>query len=140
MAITLTDILPEKVLEDGGAKFSVYGDFTGMVGSRFRIYVGPNGDNTDTPCLSGVVGQGTILYPVSEREIRCYLPVLAPTNGSPYNVYVESVDTPSNNDTLSAVLGVLPAQYYSRIFDMRSVFPRFYKMGPRNMDALEPLP
>lgn len=140
MAITLTSIDPAAVLASGGTKMMIEGDFSGKLGVPFRVYVGPNGDDTDTPCYSGVRGQGTIIYPLSEEELRCFLPVLEVTNGSPHDVYVENVDTPSENDVLSGALEVLPAQYYTKVFGLRSVFPRFYLMGPRNMGALERLP
>lgn len=140
MAFTLEETVPEKVLSDGGGKISVFGDFTDMLGIPFRIHIGPNGDDDDPACYSGVVGQGTVVYPVSEREIRAYLPVLEPTDGSPYNVYVVNVLDPLDDAVLADYLGVLPAQYYSRVFELRRVFPPFYRMGPRNMTLLEPLP
>ena len=140
MALTITSITPEKVLTSHGDQFTIVGEFAELLGEGFRVYVGQNGDNTDTPCYSGIVGQGNIIYPVSETELRGYLPVLEPTNGSPHNVYVELVSDVLENDLLTDVLEVLPAQYYSRVFELRSVFPPFYRMGPRNMAALEPLP
>lgn len=140
MAVLLTSISPEKVLADGGAKFSVFGDFTGMLGTGYRVHIGPNGDSTDPACYSGVVGQGTTIYPVSVQELRCYLPVLEPTDGSPYDVFVVQVLDALENGVLAGALEVLPAQYYSRVFNLRSVFPPFYRMGPRNMSLLEPLP
>lgn len=140
MAITLTRIDPTAVLADGGAKLIITGDFSGKLGVPFRVYVGPNGNNTDTPCYSGIRQQGTIIYPLLEDEMWCYVPVLEVTNGSPHDVYVENVDTPAENDVLSGALEVLPAQFYTKVFGLRSVFPRFYRMGPRNMDALERLP
>jgi hypothetical protein len=140
MAISLTRIDPEAVLADGGARLIITGDFSGKLGVPFRVHVGPNGDDTDTPCYSGIRGQGTVIYPLSEEEMWCYLPVLAVTNGSPHDVYVENVDTPAENDGLAGALEVLPAQFYSKVFGLRGVFPRFYRMGPRNMRALERLP
>lgn len=140
MAITLSRILPAGVLGEGGVKLTVEGDFSGKLGVAYRVYVGPNGDNTDAPCYSGVFGQRTTIYPLTEEKLWCYLPVLNPTDGSPYDVYVENIDTPSENDVLAAALDVLPAQYYTKVFGLRSVLPRFYKLGPRGMSLLERLP
>lgn len=140
MTISIDQILPAVALAEGGVFFTIDGDFSGKLGIPYRVYVGPNGDNSDTPCYSGVRGQGTIIYPLTELIMRCYLPVLDTTNGSPYDVYVEGVDTPSDNAVLAASLEILPAQYYTKVFGMRSVLPRFYKMGPRNMSLLERLP
>lgn len=140
MALLITEILPEKVSTEGGTRVSISGDFEGKVGTGFRVHVGPNGDDTDPLCYSGVPGQGTVIYPVSSSEMRCYLPVLEPTDGSPHSVYVEQVTDELENATLVDVLTVLPAQFYSRVFELRSVFPPFYRMGPRNMTTLEPLP
>lgn len=140
MALTITSISPTKVLGSGGVKFSVFGDFSELLGFGFRVYVGPNGDNSDAPCYSGIPGQGNIIYPVSVEELRGYLPMLEPTDPTDYNVYVELVSDTLENDLLTEVLEVLPAQFYSRVFELRSVFPPFYRMGPRNMSALEPLP
>lgn len=140
MTITLSRILPAAVLGEGGVKLTIEGDFSGKLGVPYRVYVGPNGDDTDTPCYSGVSGQGTVVYPLTIEEMWCYLPVLEPTNGSPYDVYVQNVDTPSENDVLAGVLEVLPTQYYTKVFGLRSVLPRFYKLGPRGMSLLERLP
>jgi hypothetical protein len=140
MAISLVEITPKAVLTEGGILFFVEGDFSGKLGVPFRVYVGPNGDDTDTPCYSGVRGQGTVVYPLTEERMRCYLPVLPVTNGSPHDVYVENVDTPSENDVLAGALDVLPAQYYTKVFGLRGVLPRNYAVGPRNMGLLERLP
>lgn len=140
MAISLVRINPDAVLGEGGVRLVIDGDFSGKLGVAYRVYVGPNGDDTDEPCFSGKVGQGTIIYPLTKTEMRCYLPVLAATDGSPYDVYVENVETPAENDVLAGALTVLPKQYRTKVFGLRSVFPRFYFMGPRNMDALERLP
>jgi hypothetical protein len=140
MTISLDRILPAAVLTEGGVKLIIEGDFSGKLGVPYRVYVGPNGDSSDTPCYAGVAGQGTVIYPPLETEIRCYLPVLAVTNGSPYDVYIEGVDTPSDNAVLAGALEVLSAQYYTKVFGLRSVLPRFYKLGPRNMGLLERLP
>lgn len=139
MAISLTSISPEGVLAPGGIQFFVNGDFSGKLGVQHYVYVGPNGDDSDTPCYSGVSGQGTVIYPLSETQLRCYLPVLAATSGSPHDVYVEEVATPTENGVLAGVLTVLPAQYYTKVFTLRSVMPRYYLMGPRYMSALESL-
>lgn len=140
MALTITSISPAKVLSSRGEQFSIVGDFAPWLGQGFRVYVGPNGDSSDTPCYSGIVGQGNVIYPISNSEMRGYLPVLEPTDATPHNVYVELVSDSLENDLLTEVLEVAKDQFYSRVFELRSVFPPFYRMGPRNMTALEPLP
>lgn len=140
MALALTSISPEAVTAEGGVLLTLTGDFSGFLGTALRVHVGPNGNDTDPECYSGVVGQGNDIYPGSVTVMRCYLPTLDPTTGTPYKVFIERSDGGADNALLAAALTVRSSQYFSKVFELRSVFPRFYRMGPRNMDALEPLP
>ena len=139
MTLTINSISPQKVAADGGARVEVEGDFENLFDVPFRVHVGPTGDDSDPACYSGIVGQGTVVYPVSATKLVCYLPVLEPTLGTPYHVFVIRTDTLDDGELLDS-LEVLPRQYFSRVFELRSVFPRFYRMGPRNMESLEKLP
>lgn len=133
--VTLTQITPIAASIRGGAMLRITGDLTGLLGQGFRVYVGPNGDATDRPCYSGVPGQGNIVYPRSETELRCWLPDLPTTTGTGYNVFIVSTDAVYEG-VLIDVLDVLPEQYHSKTWSMRRLFPPHWAVGPRTPDTL----
>lgn len=137
MAFYISSVSLAVACAEGGTLFSVYGYFTGKLGTGFHVYVGQNGDDTDELCYSGVAGQGNIILPFTDSELRCYLPTLPITTGSGHHVFVEWIPDTGESDLLSDVLEVLPPQYYTKVFDFRRVSPRYYAVGPRNMEVLE---
>jgi len=137
MTLPIDSIVPEKVSGEGGVRIELVGTFAGYLDAPFRVHVGPNGDMSDPECLSGVPGQGNTLYPISGTRLRCYLPVLDPTYGAPYHVFVRILSNPET-ELLSDILEVLPPQYYSKVFELRAVLPPYYYKGPINMGLLEP--
>jgi len=127
---------PEEAGAGGGTLLKVYGEFANYLGTPLRVHVGELGSRYDPECYSGKPGQGNDIYPSSATMLKCYLPELPV--GGPYSVFVRTPDNSAQGILTS--ITILPAQHYTKVFELRSVFPRFYRMGPRNMDALEPLP
>lgn len=123
----------DKAIARGGTKIEVTGDFEADLGRAMYFYVGPNGDDTDTRCLSGTAGNSFEIFPLNSTKLVFYLPVLAV--GGPYHVFGERVDG-TDDDLLSGVLTIVKSYFNSFTFTMRSVLPPFYKTGPRNMDML----
>jgi len=130
----LTSIDIDKTIARGGTRIEVTGVFTEDLGRAMYFYVGPNGNDTDTRCLSGIAGNSFEIFPLNETTLVLYLPPLAV--GGPYHIFGERVDGTSD-DLLSGVITIVESYYNSFIFTMRSVLPPFYKTGPRNMSMLE---
>lgn len=134
--ITITALSRYMADANGGQMLVIEGDFIPDFGKGLHVHVGPAGDATDPKCLSGIAGQGTVLYPANATKLRCFLPVMPA--GGPYNVFVRRVDM-TRTTLLLAAMTVLPKMYHSAVFDLRTVLPPYYKTGPRNMDLLEAL-
>jgi len=134
--ITLYTLSRDHADADGGQVLIIQGAFALDIGKAMYVHIGPAGDYTDPLCVSGIAGQGQLLYPMSARKLRCFFPML--TLGGPYNVFVRRVDM-TRTGLMAAAITVLPQMYYSSVFDMRTVLPPFYRTGPRNMDLLEAL-
>ena len=134
--ITIYQISRDHADANGGQQLLIDGVFAVDFGKAMSVHVGPAGDYTDPLCVAGVAGQATTVYPLSARKLRCYLPPLTP--GGPYKLYVRRVDM-TRAIVIPDAITVLPAMYYSGVFDIRTVLPPFYRTGPRNMDLLEAL-
>jgi len=136
MPITITSISLDTIDADGGTQLTIVGDFSGEFGKAYQMHIGLNGNYTDTPCQSGIPGQGITLYPLSATKLRCYTPKLDP--GGPYAVYIRRVDN-TRTQLMPAAMTVLKQMYYSSVFSLRGLAPPIFLVGPRNMDLLEPV-
>jgi len=134
--ITITSISRTSVDNVGGMFVSIFGDFTDQFGFEYNVHVGPLGTTADPKALSGKAGQGTGLYVWTSQELRCYMPRL--TAGSPVSLLIRRVDG-SREQLVSNALQVLPAQYPNSVFDIRSVFPPHYAVGPRKLEMVDPV-
>lgn len=130
MAITLHELNVAEVPYDGGYEVILYGVFSRL--SRYHVYVGPNGDNTDPLALSGVAGLPHDITPINEQRLRFYTPILELGNASVYVMEVGSVE----DGVLTDVLEVIEPVYRSLTFELRRVLPTNYALGPRKMELL----
>ena len=130
----LTSINIDKTIARGGTRIEVTGDFSDELGRAIYFYVGPNGNDTDSRCLSGTAGNIFEIFPLNETKLVLYTPSLAV--GGPYHIFGEREDG-VDDDLLSGVLTIVESYFNSFTFTIRSVLPPFYKTGPRNMDLLE---
>ena len=133
--ITFYGLSVDVVDNDGGKLLVIQADFTGEFGKAYNCHIGPTGTVADPKCLSGISGQGFNLYSITTRQMEVYLPRLPV--GGPYDLLLRRVDN-SNSGVLPAAITVLPAQYYSSVFDLRGLFPPYYRVGPRNLDLVDP--
>lgn len=133
MAFSLSAVSSSTIFESGGYEIQVQGSFD--LEHRYKIHIGSNGSSVDPACQSGRVEQGTIIFPWTESILRAYSPVIAP--GGPYTVTVVDQDTAEEHQLVDAV-SVAKRQFVMSVYDLRKVLPRFYKTGPRKIDA-EPL-
>ena len=131
MAIPLTELNVAEVPRDGGYLISIVGTFSRS--RTYRVYVGPNGDDTDPLSFSGISGSPQDLVPVNEEQLDFYTPILALGTASVYVVESGTAD----DGLLVAVLTVIEPVYRSSIFDIRRVLPINYLLGPRNMELLQ---
>ena len=118
---------------DGGELVVIYGDFDGEFGQLYDVYVGPNGNTTDTLAFSGKPGAPNKIKAFDDR-IEFYMP---PLDAGVYDVYMENSDA-SRTASASNAIVVTPKQYRSSVFSLRKVFPGQYRMGPRRTDLLAP--
>jgi len=131
VTITLDELDVAEVPYDGGYAVIVWGVFSRL--SRYRVHVGPNGDDTDPVCLSGVSGRPHDIEPINEEKMRVFMPVLAMGTAS---VYVKELGT-TEDGVLTDVLEVIEPVYRSTIFELRRVLPINYALGPRTMELLQ---
>ena len=122
---------------DGGQLLEIQGDFIGEFSKEYQIHIGPNGNYTDPACYSGKPGNPQILYPLNDSKLRGYTPPMLA--GGPYSIYVRRVDMVRDIVLPSAII-VLPPMHYSGVFSLRSIFPIYYFMGPRNLENVERIP
>lgn len=133
MAFTISAVSIAEVGAYGGTLMSITGDFSAERESDFRVHVGPNGDSTDPACYAGP-GRRDLAQPISDTELRVYLPKLEPTTGTAYDVFVQLVG--GGSDSLSEEITVYPPQFQTSVFAMRSVLPPTWAVGPRNVDLV----
>lgn len=125
MPLTITDVEPAEIAEDGGALLRVAGTFDLGVAYEVRL------DSVSGPhCLSGRPGQMRTCYALTVQEIRCYAPIAA--QGA-HDVVVRRVDGAEPPATLAAGLTVYPREFATTVHAVRKVFPPFYDLGPRSV-------
>ena len=134
MTLTVTEITPSTIPEDGGYLAQVKGTFT--MGHRYAVYIGDTGSTVDPACYSGTPEQGAVIYPVTPTVMRVYTPVLAPSP-APYHVAVLDLDT-SEADLLPDVVTVLKKSFYLSVYGLRKPFPPTWGVGPRRIEQEPP--
>lgn len=117
---------------EGGDLIIIRGNFTGLIGTRWEVFIGPNGDDTDTPALSGIEGDGFIVTLRQANEMRCFAPALDP---GVYSIYIRREDS-SRAGSLSTILYVVPPQWGTQRFHYRRLLPPTYALGPRSVSLL----
>lgn len=135
MAFGASSISPNEVDAGGGTRLLITGTFSGYIGTPFVVEFTPDGGGDIALALSGVSGLPTTLFPRNATEMFCYLPELTPDI---YDVKVKLLDASEEVDLLAAVT-VEKKQFFTKVFDIRSVWPPIYRVGPRNMELLEPV-
>lgn len=125
--LVLSLVLPENVAENGGTLLEIVGNFDEHLGKEFRIFIGPNGDDTDTPALTGIPGRPSIFFPLNGEKIRCFTPLLARGTNS---IHVARVDAVAS-DTLVDVLEVFPKDFKTSTYDHRKAWAPIMETGPR---------
>ena len=133
--ITLTGISASVVGEDGGTQLILSGNFAGTFDKTYNIHIGPTTTVADPKAQSGVPGQGSLLYISTPTKIVLYTPQLPV--GGPYDVLLRRTDG-FDSGTLPAAITVLPRQYYGGVYEYRSVFPPYYRIGPRSIELEVP--
>lgn len=129
MALTLSLVLPEEVHEDGGTLLRIAGVFDDYLGQAFDVFIGPSGDATDAPALTGVPGRPTTFYPLNGEEIQVYTPLLDQGLNS---IFVRLSDL-SETGVLSNVLTVYPKDFKTSIYDHRKAWAPIFDTGPRSV-------
>lgn len=130
MALSISAVNRTEVPEDGGYPIDIVGDFSEVLGQDLEVYIGTNGDATDTPCYSGVPGSSRTVIPLSDTLLRCYTPRL---DTGLQSIFVQTVDTLSQ-DLLTDSIMVFKRGFETSVFDMRRVLPPWYRTGPRTID------
>lgn len=132
--ITITALSDDAVDNAGGRLLRIFGDFIGQSGYPYNVHIGPLGTTSDPKAFSGKVASRHTLYIWNDGELRCYLPRL--DAGTLVSVLVRRVDG-VREQLIPNILQVLPQQYYNSVFDIRSILPPNYLVGPRNLENLE---
>ncbi|OGO08151.1 MAG: hypothetical protein A2Y61_00260 [Chloroflexi bacterium RBG_13_60_13] len=130
MAFSLTVANPDTLPEDGGREIRIEGSFE--LENRYEIHIGAGGSPADPACHSGKVGQGTIIYPLTGGILRGYTPMITP--GGPYTITVVNQDTAEEHQ-LVGELTVTERQFWTSVYDLRRILPRFYRTGPRSIGS-----
>jgi len=135
MAFSLTSVSPSTISCEGGKLLTITGTF--VTTHRYCVYVGETETTADPVCYSGVVGQGSVIYPTNATTLKVYLPYLvdAVASGNLYSVLVVDIDTLETH-LLSEVIAAAPKQFYSLVYAYRKVMHEDFKVGPRGI-ALE---
>ena len=126
MAIVIQSVTPDWVPMKGGTVVTVVvgaGQLT--PGTNYRLYAGPNGDDTDEPCYSGVIGQGLDCLPEDAQTIECVVPDI------PRGRHYISIYGAGGNDAES--ITAREVSFLDTSFDVRSTFPHWYHTGPRRL-------
>lgn len=123
--IEVTEVDHPVVPDDGGLVFMVRGTFRL---SPARVYVVTNG--VSIPCYSGAPGHGYTPIPSSTSSISVVTPPLP--RGGPWDVHVvQGVEEATGVGLMTVVARV----WTSRVFDLRRLFPPWYRLGPRVVDS-----
>ena len=133
MSITLNAVSPIVLDGNGGAKLTIEGDFAEHLGQPFFVELVPAVGDVLVG-LTGRPGNPTEVSPLNSEKMVCYAPQATP--GATYDLRVRRTDD-SVSDTLAGVFTVLPKQYNTAVFSLRSILPPNYKTGPRNVGLLE---
>ena len=109
---------------------------TSVLNGWMLAYIGPNGDNTDTPAYPVERGRGMALQ-VIDGAFSVTTPPLAV--GGPYYLTLVRVggmgDAPSL--TSNTFITVVPQQVPNRVLKLRGRLYADLKVGYRSVDALE---
>lgn len=99
------------------------------MGLPFSVYVGTNGDETDTPAFGGRPGNINRVIPASTTSLSFYMPMLDP---GIYSVYFKRDDA-GEEGLLTDGLIVFPAQLYRTVYNVRRTLPPVLFVGPRSV-------
>lgn len=131
MALTVTGVSPAIIAIDGGYRLEIVGTFT--LGNPYRCYVGLEADPGFSLCHPGVPGQADVCYPVTSTLLVAYSPFLTIGDNQGILVIDDNTETAVG---LESCLDVIPENYYSSVFSIRSLLPPHWKTGPRGLDRV----
>lgn len=131
--ITLLGVTPTEIAEDGGYQIDIEGDFSNVLGQDIEVFIGPNGDEQDTLCYSGIPGSPTTVTALSPSLLRAYSPRL---DLGLQSIFVRTVDE-SAAGLLENSITVFKRGFETSVFDMRRVLPPWYRTGPRQIEEEE---
>lgn len=136
MALTITSISPNVVPSGGGHKLTLTGTFD--LETPYLVSIGFEAPGS----LSGVVlayqpsGNGETVLADNATTMEVYSPALEPEEGKLVTVYIEEAAVPATNDSLDGKLSVVPPDFKTLSFQMRTLFPPKYRLGPRDFTSM----
>jgi hypothetical protein len=131
MAFSLSSVSPTTLAENGGFEVVISGSFES--GHRYQAFIGDMGTTGDYPCYSGIPEQGNYLYKKADGTLVCYSPILQPEILQ--TLTVKDADTAETHQLVDAIT-VVYSTYYSSVFNLRQVLPKYYKTGSRNIEQV----
>jgi len=124
--VTLTSVVPPILEDDGGYLLTLTGLFKDAPAKVLLV------QGLDTyECYSSKGGQS---YDPRPRNPITMIVASPPV---PRGVYTVRVVQDVDDDELVGALTVVARNWKSRVFDLRRVFPPWYKTGPRSLDSVD---
>lgn len=116
---------PTQVPQDGGVEVT----FTsGLDDGTYVAHFGPNLDDTDPLCYSGVEGQGSEIV-VENGGASLWIPT-APLGTAGF-YFVKVTGAGASDFSTSDIIAVVPFPFRREMLDMRKLFPPQWRMGYR---------
>lgn len=129
MALAITAVSPDVVPSNGGYELVLTGTFD--LDTPYRVTLGfPVTGAVGEAQAYQPSGQGKTALADNSTTLTVYSPELEA--GNIVDVYVEEAATPATNSTLSGKLSVVDPDFKTLSFQMRTLFPPKYKLGPRD--------
>ena len=132
-AVEIEFIATPRYVEDKGGEFlTVTTDDALPLETDLYVYVYDG--VTEHRCYSGVAGSGDVIRAIDANTVRFVVPEL-PIGGA-YDVRVKTTGG-ALQTTLSAFLQVVARNWETKVFDLRRLYPPWYKTGPRSVDSVD---
>lgn len=131
-AIVITGVTPDTFGQQGADELVI--EATGLVvGTDYEVYVGPNGDATDTLAWGGA-GYGNLPQSLDGATLVVYTP---PLQAGEMKLTVRQVVGDLWSEAFTVT--VLERPFFGRQFSIRQSFPAWYATGARRLDLEDPL-
>jgi hypothetical protein len=136
MALTITSISPNVVPSDGGYKLTLTGTFDLETPYLVSIGFQAIGSSSEVVPAYQPSGNGETVLANTATTMEVYSPVLELEEGKITSVYIEEAASPATNASLDSKLSVVPPDFKTLSFQMRTLFPPKYRLGPRDLTSM----